>query len=252
MAQSWNANLYDEKHSFVSKYGTDLIALLAAEKGEKILDIGCGTGDLANQLSENGVDVIGIDKSENMIIQASTKYPQIHFQVADVLEIEYEHEFDAIFSNATLHWVKKPEQALNAMYKSLKTGGRFVAELGGKGNVKLITDEIINQLTLFGVEYNQGDFPWYFPSIGEYATLMEKTGFRVTFAHHFDRPTPLQGKDGLRNWIDMFAGNILKDLHKDSREEIITNTENSLQERLYKNDTWVADYKRIRVVGIKE
>jgi trans-aconitate methyltransferase len=248
----WNANLYDGKHSFVSKFGNDLVELLAPQKGEQILDIGCGTGDLTNKLYEHGVAVSGIDQSENMVNQAITKYPHIKFTVEDVLNLTYRNEFNAIFSNAVLHWVKPPKKALICIYNSLKTGGRFVAEFGGKGNIQIITDEIITQFKRSGIEYTSERFPWYFPSIGEYSTLMEDVGFKVTFAQHFDRPTPLDGDNGLRNWIEMFSGNMFEDKSEETKEFIITQTENNLRNILFKNGRWIADYKRIRVVGIKE
>lgn len=195
---NWNANLYDSKHSFVSKFGEDLIDLLAPKKGEYILDLGCGTGDLSYKLHKLGVNVLGIDNSENMVEQAKKKYPNLKFEVQDALNLDYNCEFDAVFSNATLHWVKPPKQALYCIYDALKHNGKFVAEFGGKGNVKKITDEIHNQLEKLEVEYKAELFPWYFPSIGEYSTLMEEVGFRVIFAQHFDRPTPLDGDHGLK------------------------------------------------------
>lgn len=196
----WNASLYDERHSFVSSFGSDLIGLLQAKKGEHILDLGCGTGDLAHSLSELGVTVVGIDKSKNMIDQAKVKYPNRVFHVGDATELDYQNEFDAVFSNAVLHWVKPPKQALQSIYKTLKPKGRLVAEFGGKGNVQIITDEILNQFERYGIEFTDGQFPWYFPSIGEYSALMEEVGFRVVHALHFDRPTPLDGEHGLRNY----------------------------------------------------
>ena len=120
----WNANLYDQNHSFVSKYGNNLIELLAPKQGEKILDLGCGTGDLAKKLYDLGVNVVGVDHSNNMITEARKKYPHISFEVRDVTELGYNAEFDAVFSNATLHWVKQPKQALEWIYQSLKQGGK--------------------------------------------------------------------------------------------------------------------------------
>ena len=117
--------------------------------------------------------------------------------VQDATDLDYHNEFDAVFSNATLHWVKPPIQALHCIFKSLKQGGRFVAEFGGKGNVQTITDEIIKQIKEAGFEFKKEQFPWFYPSIAEYSSLMEETGFRVTFAQHFDRPTPFGG----RYWI---------------------------------------------------
>ncbi|AIE59133.1 class I SAM-dependent methyltransferase [Bacillus methanolicus] len=251
-SDNWNAHLYDSKHSFVSKFGEDLIELLAPKKGEYILDLGCGTGDLAYKLNKLGVNVIGIDKSENMVDQAKKKYPHIKFEVQDALNLDYHCEFDAVFSNATLHWVKPPKQALICIYKALKQDGRFVAEFGGKGNVKIITDEILNQFEKLGIEFKAELFPWYFPSIGEYSTLMEEVGFRVIFAQHFDRLTPLDGDHGIRNWIQMFGNSMFEGLTEETKDFIITKVENNLKGVLFQNGGWFADYKRIRVIGIKE
>lgn len=248
----WNANLYDQNHSFVSKYGNNLIERLAPKPGEKILDLGCGTGDLAKELYDVGVNVVGVDQSKNMITEARSKYPDIHFMVRDATNLGYNNEFDAVFSNATLHWVKQPKQAVECIYQSLKPGARFVAEFGGKGNVQTITDEIIRQFKEAGIDYKMERFPWYYPSIGEYTSLMEEAGFRVTFAQHFDRPTPLDGENGLRNWIKMFGSHMFESMDEDKKDFIITKVENHLKAILYKDGNWIADYKRIRVIGIKE
>ncbi|MFC4323117.1 class I SAM-dependent methyltransferase [Litchfieldia salsa] len=248
----WNANLYDGMHSFVSEFGNDLVNLLNPKKDEKILDIGCGTGDLANRLHQLHVHVVGIDKSENMVCQASAKYPNIEFKVIDVLDLNYKEEFDAVFSNASLHWVKSPKLALQCIYHGLASGGRFVAELGGKGNVQQITDAIMTQFRSEGIQFRKELFPWYFPSIGEYSTLMEEVGFEVTLAHHFDRPTPLKGEQGLKNWIEMFAGSMFEDVSSETKERMINNVENHLKDCMFVDGNWIADYKRIRVVATKE
>lgn len=248
----WNANLYDQSHAFVSQYGSNLVELLAPKEGEIVLDLGCGTGDLAYELHTMGINVIGVDKSENMIIQARNKYPQIEFDVRDATELAFSQEFDAVFSNATLHWVQPPLKALNSIYNSMKQGGRFVAEFGGKGNVQTITDEIIHQINEEGIPFQSEKYPWYYPSIGEYTALMEQAGFRVTFAQHFDRPTPLQGAAGLSNWINMFGSAFFEGIEQERKEQIIAKVETALKPNLYLNGQWVADYKRIRVIGIKE
>ncbi|TCN22379.1 class I SAM-dependent methyltransferase [Mesobacillus foraminis] len=249
---SWNAGLYDTKHSFVSAFGEELIGWLNPLAGERILDLGCGTGDLAEKLDKAGVSVMGIDNSSNMVEQAYRKYPHIQFDVQDATNLSFKDEFDAVFSNAMLHWVKQPQKALQSIFQALKPGGRFVAEFGGKGNVKLITDEVIRQLNRLESDYNPHQFPWFFPSIGEYTSLMEEAGFRVILAQHFDRPTPLQGKDGLRNWIEMFASSMLGGLSEETIEEILLNSEEGLKNQLFQDGVWMADYKRIRVLGIKE
>lgn len=247
----WNANLYDGKHSFVSKFGQGVIELLAPTHGEQILDLGCGTGDLANTIQGLGADVIGIDKSKNMVKQAQLKYPEIPFTVKDATDLGYQDEFNAIFSNATLHWVKAPKRALQNIYAALKPGGRFVAEFGGKGNVQSITNELSHQYQQIGINYDDTHFPWYFPSIGEYTTLMEEVGFTVGIALYFDRPTPLEGENGLANWLEMFGSSLFYGVDEQTKKQLINRVEDNVRTRLYQNGGWVADYKRIRVLGIK-
>ena len=248
----WNANLYDSKHSFVSDFGADVLDLLVPKKGEYILDLGCGTGDLANRLYERGVKVVGVDKSGNMIKQAKDKYPNIEFHTYDALNLPYKDTFDAVFSNAVLHWIKQPKAALENIYKCLHEGGRFVAELGGKGNVQMITEEVKNVFTKSGLTFNEEQFPWYFPSIGEYTSLMEGAGFHVTFAYHFERPTNLKGADGLKNWLKMFGDSMFTRLAEETKNDIIENVENNLKDAMLAGGNWIADYKRLRVIGIKK
>ncbi|MBO1217480.1 methyltransferase domain-containing protein [Staphylococcus nepalensis] len=247
----WNPELYDNNHSFVSDYGSSLIELLKPDSNETILDLGCGTGDLANQIYKHTPNVVGIDKSYQMINQARKKYPCIPFAVKDITHFDSLQSFDAVFSNATIHWIKQPEKALENIYKYLKPGGRFVAEFGGKRNVQTITNEFIHQLQEKNINYNHEQFPWYFPSIGEYTSLMENTGFTVTFAEYFDRPTPLVGEQGLNNWINMFSNKMFENLKEDTKRMIIKSTEDKLKPKLYDGKQWIADYKRIRVMGVK-
>ncbi|MEH7116989.1 methyltransferase domain-containing protein [Neobacillus vireti] len=252
ISNTWNANLYDSKHSFVSMYGESLIELLAPKKGERILDLGCGTGDLAKQLSDYGSEITGVDQSEKMIEQARRKYPEIKFIVQDATKLTFHREFDAVFSNAALHWIKQPMQTLTCIYNSLKQGGRFVAEFGGKGNVKAISDAVIYQIEEEGFTFNMDLFPWFFSSIAEYSSLMEQAGFRVTLAQHFDRPTPLDGEGAIKNWIEMFGSSMLAVVPDNKKADIIAKVENNLKEVLYRDGKWIGDYKRIRVIGFKE
>lgn len=252
MNDHWNASLYDDKHRFVSDYGTALLDLLDVKEGETILDLGCGTGALTEKIHRLGATVIGIDKSQNMIAMAKEKYPSLSFFVKDVTEMDYVETFDAVFSNAVLHWVKDAEKALQKIFQSLKRNGRFVAEFGGKDNIRSITSEIRVQFQERGLPWSDDRIPWYFPSIGEYTSLMEKVGFRVVFAAHFDRPTKLDGADGLKHWLAMFTGSIFDGVENELKEAIWTSVENRLQNTLYRDGQWTVDYKRIRVIGIKE
>lgn len=248
----WNASLYDEKHLFVSNYGNDLIELLNPKQGEKVLDLGCGTGDLANVLYGLNMDVIGIDHSENMIQQAQNKYPHIPFYVADATQLTYQNEFDCVFSNATLHWIKTPEAVLQGIYQGLKPGGRMVVEFGGAGNVQTITDELIKQIQEAGISFTDEHFPWYFPAIGEYTSLLESIGFHVSYALHFSRPTKLSGENGLRNWLEMFSPSLFESVESHVKTHIFNTTIDNLHTQLFHNNSWYADYKRIRIIALKK
>ncbi|MBE7178821.1 MAG: class I SAM-dependent methyltransferase, partial [Mucilaginibacter polytrichastri] len=127
---TWNSDLYDRRHSFVSAFGEDVVALLAPQPGEKILDLGCGTGMLAAKIAETGAEVMGIDASAEMIEKAQAEFPELHFEQQDARDFELHASFDAVFSNATLHWITEPEKVIAQVYRHLKSGGRFVAEFG--------------------------------------------------------------------------------------------------------------------------
>ncbi len=135
----WNSSLYEQKHSFVFKYGEEVLALLNPQRGERILDVGCGTGHLTKLIAEAGAEVVGIDSSPEMVEAARVACPDINFVVADAADFSFTEPFDAVFSNAALHWVTEAKQAMVCMAQSLKQGGRFVVELGGKGNLTAIT-----------------------------------------------------------------------------------------------------------------
>src|SRR5260370_31230475 len=202
MAQEakWNAGLCDDKHSFVWKRATGLLDLLAAQPGERILDVGCGTGHLTAQIAEAGALVSGIDRSPEMVRQAEEKYPDLRFQVMDAREITLPESFDAVFSNATLHWITEPERVIAGIARSLPPGGRFVAEFGGKGNTAQFLAAAARAWSR--LEFSGAmPHPWFYPSVAEYAALLEKYGFAVTCATLFYRPTPLEdGERGPRNW----------------------------------------------------
>jgi len=246
----WNAGLYDDKHSFVWKMAAGLVDLLEAQAGQRILDLGCGTGHLAGKIAETGATVVGADRSPEMIRQAREAYPHLHFEVMDAREISFAEPFDSVFSNATLHWIKEPEKVVVGIAGVLKPGGRFVAEFGGKGNVKELTaatDRAWHKLNI-GEAHN----PWYYPSIAEYSGLLEKHGLEVTYATLFDRPTPLEdGASGLHNWLQMFGGVLLDTFDPDQREHLVAAVEREARPALFHDDHWVMDYRRLRLVARK-
>lgn len=246
----WNANLYSQRHSFVWKHGEDLIGLLAPQPGERILDAGCGTGQLTAALASSGARVTGLDNSPAMIEAARAACPAAEFILASLTEFEAAEPFDAVFSNAVLHWVRPPEQAARRIAAALKPGGRFVAELGGTGNVATLLDAAN---ALLGERGHAPRQPWYFPSIAEYSTVLEDAGLEVTYALLFDRLTPLEGgEEGLANWFEVFGRNLVQD-EPQWRASVLPALKERVRPRLFdpSNQQWAADYRRLRIAARK-
>ena len=253
MAQSpkWDADLYDEKHAFVWKMAAGLVELLDPKPGERILDIGCGTGHLTAQIAATGAFVIGIDRSAEMIQQARAGHPSLQFEIGDARELSFARPFDAVFSNATLHWIKDSARVVTAISSALRLGGRFVAEFGGKGNIAALT-------TALGRAWKNLNLPeplpnpWYYPTLAEYAGLLERHSFEVTYGTLFDRPTTLEdGERGLRNWLDMFGGSIAESLPAYLQEKLKQEVEREARGDLFRDGHWIMDYRRLRVVARK-
>lgn len=250
--QVWKAHDYDRQLSFVSAYGKGVVELLTPQPGERILDLGCGTGDLANEISASGAHVTGMDDSAEMIERAKSKYPGLTFLAGDGENFDTESPYDAIFSNAALHWMKDADGVVRSVYGALKPGGRFVAEFGGKGNI----DGIYQALkTVFADHYGMDADtrnPWYFPSLGQYTTLLESHGFRVRIAHHFDRPTKLpEGKDGVKYWLLHFGDRFFAGFSAEEKDEAIARISQAARATLWREDAFYADYKRLRVFAEK-
>ena len=247
----WNTSLYDQKHAFVSEYGKGLLPLLEPRANETILDLGCGSGHLARTITQSGACVVGIDSSASMIETARLAYPDIEFLVADAKDFAFPFSFDAIFSNATLHWVKEADQVVQRIATALKPGGRLVAEFGGKGNVATITTAV--EQSMEELAHTKVDFGWYFPSIGEYASLLERHGLAVQLALLFDRPTKLEeGEQGLRNWVQMFGDRVFAHVSEEVKQQVLQRTEEKTRTQLFKDGNWFADYRRLRIVAYKE
>lgn len=245
----WDAGLYDDKHSFVWKLAAGVLDLLNAQSGERILDLGCGTGHLTAKIAETGAHVVGVDRSPDMIRQAKEKYPSLRFEVMDAREISLDGSFNAVFSNATLHWIKEPERVIVGIRNALRPGGRFVAEFGGKGNTSELLKAMDHKWTKLQLA-GPAPHPWYYPGIPEYAGLLEKHGFEVTHATLFDRPTPLEdGERGLSSWLKMFGGSFTEGLPEATREHLLVEIERELRPKLFHGDHWVMDYRRLRIVA---
>lgn len=248
VANEWDAAAYDDHHSFVMAFGEDLIDTLAPRKGERILDLGCGTGYLTNRIGEIGASVVGIDAARPMIESARATYPTHAFVHADARALPFDGAFDAVFSNAVLHWIRAQDAALQSIAGSLRPGGRLVAEMGGVGNIDSIIRAVEAELAARGYD---ADIPWYFPSIGEYATELEVSGFEVRYATLFDRPTTLDnGEEGLAVWLDMFGDRFLSPLSADEQASLIAGIEDRLRADHFEDGAWVANYRRLRFVAV--
>ncbi len=250
MADKWDSSLYEDRHSFVWKAAAGLVDLLDPKPGERILDLGCGTGQLTAQIAERGAEVLGIDSSVSMVAQARQNYPKMKFALADARNFEVQGHFDAVFSNAALHWVLEPEAAIRSMSRALRPGGRLALEFGGLGNISRIMAAIESVLRPAGYK---AQHTWYFPSIGEYGALLERNGFRVLLGHNFPRWSKLEHPErGMREWIEMFCGAYFEDVPKGAQATLLTEIEERLRPELHLDGFWHADYRRLRVHAEKE
>ena len=244
--QTWSADTYAKHARFVSDLAGDVLAWLAPKSAEHILDLGCGDGALTEILAESGAEVIGIDSGEDMVKAARMR--GLDARLADAERLTFDHEFDAVFSNAALHWMTNPRLVLQSVARALKPNGRFVAEFGGHGNVAAI----ITAMRAAGT-YRGGNIalagPWFFPTAEEYRALLEESGFRVKRIGLYPRPTPL--KTGMKAWLMVFRGPFFEQFGGD-RDEVLEEVEQLLKPVLCdQNGHWTADYVRLRVEAQK-
>ncbi|MGI6117231.1 MAG: class I SAM-dependent methyltransferase [Bilifractor sp.] len=246
----WNADDYADHFSFVAEYGHSLIEMIDVREGMTCLDLGCGNGSLTAKLKESGLEVTGLDDSMDQIRKAKQDYPDIRFIQGNACDFFLEEPVDLVFSNAVFHWIDKDRQRdmLRCVYQALKSGGQFVFEFGGKGNNALIHGSLRRAFSRRNLEYK---FPFYFPTIGEYTSLMESEGFDVRTALLFDRKTKLRGSDGLHDWIRMFVKKPFEEISELETEQILNEVVEELRPRLFQNGSWYADYVRLRCRALK-
>jgi len=245
MTQRWNPDQYAANARFVSDLALPVTELLAPQRGERILDLGCGDGALTVRLRDLGCEVTGIDFSPEMI--AAAKSRDVNALVCDAHALPFEREFDAVFSNAALHWMNDPARVIAGVHRSLKPGGRFVGEFGGQGNVAAIASAVEAALSQRGVDAAS---PWYFPAPDEYRRLLEADGFEVSALELIPRPTPLPGD--MQAWLETFARPYFSALPKKERAPVIAEVIEALRPALQQADgTWIADYVRLRFAATK-
>ncbi len=244
----WNAQVYAQNFDFVPRYGESLTDLLTLPAGSTVLDLGCGNGQLTGRLAEKGYAVTGLDASIEMLTLARKTYPALKFMQADAAHFKLHQPVDGIFSNAVFHWINDQSALLRSVAHALKPGGQIVCEFGGKGCAQTIHSALRQIFAEHGLSYR---FDFYFPTIGEYAPLMEANGLKVVYAALFDRTTPLSGETGLADWIRMFDQAPFEALSPELTDRIITEAEDRLRPMLYHSGIWTADYVRIRLKAIK-
>lgn len=247
---SWDPDHYDDDHAYVYEYGEAVLDWIALAPDERILDLGCGTGHLTAAIAETGAECVGLDRSREMVREAKASYPSLKFIRGDAHRLAFDRSFDVVFTNATLHWLAAPPAAFESIAGVLRPGGRFVGEFGGTGNVTAITEAVMAELDSRGFDCRH---PWYFPSVGEFATDLEPWGFEVRRAELFDRPVELKGgANGLRSWLSMFGGSLFESVPDDELSAVLDGVEDRLRESLYRDGAWVADYRRLRFAAVRE
>jgi SAM-dependent methyltransferase len=240
--QKWDPQSYARNARFVSDLGGAVVELLAARAGERILDLGCGDGVLSAKLAAMGCDVIGVDASPAQI-QATQKLG-VKARVVDAEHLNFEAEFDAVFSNAALHWMRNADAVIEGVHRALRPGGRFVAEMGGYGCVETIKRALIEALDRRGVD-GQAASPWYFPTVEDYSARLNNRGFTINYIALIPRPTPLPGD--VTAWLETFAQSFTAALPQADRLAYLAEVQQALRPKLRDfHGRWTADYVRLR------
>ncbi len=248
-AQQWSAARYAANADFVPALGQRVVDLLQPQPAERILDLGCGDGTLTEKLVASGAWVVGIDSSADMI--AAARQRGLDARIMDARALVFENEFDAVFSNAVLHWIKDdPDAPIASAFRALRSGGRFVGELGGHANVAAITVALVATLERRGIKDAPASIPWYFPTVEDYETRLRKAGFVPQSVQLFPRPTRVP--TGMRAWLDTFANPFCAALPDEEREGFLDEVTALLKPVLCDAaGNWTADYTRLRFVAIK-
>lgn len=247
----WDAEAYDEDHTYVADEAADLVSVLDPAPGDRVLDVGCGTGRLTAAVDTRAAGAVGIDSAPSMVDRAREQHEGPTFLQADVRALPFDSHFDAALSNAALHWIPRADQdaALTAVRDALRPGGRLVAELGGAGNVADVVTATRSAVADAG--YDPPETPWHFPTLGGYTSRLERAGFEPREARLFDRPTPLDGGEaGLANWLGAFGDVLLDPVPATEVDAVVADVADRLRPDRFRDGTWVLGYRRLRVVAV--
>ena len=236
----------------MTRHGAGVLALLAPRPGERVLDLGCGTGHLTDAIAESGAEAFGLDANAAMIHVARETYPHLRFEVADAHDMRLDQPVDAVFSNAALHWMTRPSEVVRSVAAVLRPGGRFAAEMGGSGNIAHILGPLRAALEAEGIPRAEQLAPWYFPAPDEYLALLAAHGLEVRYMRLFSRMTPLEGGDaGLRDWLRIFAPMFLDAVPAARWDAVFERVEDASRSVLYRDGRWHADYRRLRFLAVR-
>jgi trans-aconitate methyltransferase len=244
---SWDPQTYARNARFVSDLGEPLLQLLKAQPGELILDLGCGDGALTEKITGSGCTVIGVDSSLPQLEAARER--GLNVVAMDGCQLGFQRRFDAVFTNAALHWMKQAEAVAAGVANSLKSGGRYVGEFGGDGNVEIIRSALHAALRRRAIDPSLID-PWYYPSPEQYSELLSKTGFIVSYMELVPRPTKLPGD--MLGWLQVFAQPFIQPVVEAQRTSFLEEVRNELATSLRdRKGNWYADYVRLRFKATK-
>jgi len=245
--QRWDPDRYARNARFVADLGQPVVALLAPQAGERILDLGCGDGALTKTLVDLGVDVVGIDSSAEQV--AAARALGIDARVISGDALPFEDAFDAVFSNAALHWMLRPADVVAGVWRALRPGGRFVGEMGGYGNVRHIATAMVAALDRRGLN-GRAAVPWYFPTPEEYGGLLKAQGFEVRSIELIPRPTLLPGD--IVAWLELFTESFTRRVPPADRPVLLSEVAEALRPALCDaGGRWTADYVRLRFAAVR-
>jgi trans-aconitate methyltransferase len=246
-SQHWDPDRYQRNAGFVPVLGAPVLELLAPKPGERVLDLGCGDGALTERLVAAGARVVGVDSSPEQVAVARARGLDARVMSGEALA--FAGGFDAVFSNAALHWMKRADDVIDGVWRALEPGGRFVAEMGGRGNVAAIMSALVAGLDRRGLD-GAAAVPWFFPGPADYRARLERRGFKVRSIELIERPTPLPG--AMAGWLETFAESFTRSLPEAERAGYIAEIEAVLAPRLRDpQGQWHADYVRLRFAAEK-